>query len=100
MLLEFSIYGKILKSFFTPLKIRYCILNIFQVCLTVIPDFAFIYWRGWYTDVKLAKNNVRWHLSKTETSTSQLEIVLWLVQNKWPMHNIELLTIWVGLLSQ
>ena len=58
MLLEFSIYEKILKSFFTPLKIRYCILNIFQVCLTVIPDFAFIYWRGWYTDFKFAKNNV------------------------------------------
>ena len=54
MVFNFCIYAKIFKSF-TPIKIRYCILNIFHVCLTVISDFADIYWKEWYTDVNLAK---------------------------------------------
>ena len=75
---NFSIYGKIFKSF-TPIKIRYCIFNIFLVCLTVIPDFTDIYWREWYTDVNLAKNNVMVTLIKNWN--------IWLVQNKRSMHD-------------
>ena len=45
----------------------------------------------------LSKIKLWWHLSKIQTSTPQLEILFWLVQNKRSLHDIELFTIWVGL---
>ena len=47
---NFSIYGKIFKSF-TLIKVRYCTLNIFHICLGC--NF-----REWHANVNLTKNNI------------------------------------------
>ena len=56
-MLNFSIYEKSFKSF-TPIKVRYSILNIFYIFLIVNPDFRDIYWREWYTVVNLTKDSI------------------------------------------
>ena len=51
---NFSIYGKVFKSF-TPIN---CIPDIFLICLTVILNYTDIYCREWCADVNLTEYHV------------------------------------------
>ena len=81
-------YGKIFKTF-TPVTVRYYFLDIFHICLTVIPDFTNIYWRHWYTGVNLTNDNITVTFIK-DWDINSFEIIFWLAQNKKSMHDIEL----------
>ena len=96
---NFSIYGKIFKTF-TPVKVRYCCLDIFHICLTVIPNVIDISWMGWNADVNRTKDNIMVTFNKDWNINS----IIWnciLVRTKWKVNAwhfvIYNMLLWVGL---
>ena len=48
---------KVFKSF-SPIKTGYCLIYVFDICFTVIPNFTDIYWWKRYPNINFTINYV------------------------------------------
>ena len=87
----------LLKDFvsFIPIKLRYCFHNIFNIYLTVIPNFTDIYWWQGYMNINLVLYDIVVAFVKNGNVFSIICQQILVVKKNISIHEEELLITWV-----